>query len=78
MSVKDLERRIVALEQEVDQLKSEVRATTPPSTKEWLAAIERFAGDEGLLSTLAGARKLREADRKRAKHKQAPQRKTRS
>src|SRR6187402_3172317 len=67
MTVDELERRVVVLEQEVQRLKDEIRASKPSDNRGWLAAIERFAGDEGLLAIFKDAQKLRERERRRAR-----------
>jgi len=75
MTVKELEQRVAALEQEVQFLKGALQSNgTHP---DWVAAVEKFAGDEDLQSVFAEARKLRERSRQRARRSPAP-RKARS
>jgi hypothetical protein len=71
MTTKELEQRIAKLENEVSSLRAEVQGTKPG----WRQAIDEFAGDEGLQEIVAGAMKLREADRKRAKARKSTTRK---
>ncbi len=78
MTVKELEARVVALEHEVRQLRHELAAKGNGGQKNWRAAIDQFAGDEGLLAIFKDAQKLREADRKRTKRQTVSRRKSRS
>lgn len=75
MTVKELEQRVVALEQEVQRLND---VLTQRNGKSWVAAVEKFAGDEGLLSVMAEAQKLREKDRQRARKRAGQSRRRRS
>jgi hypothetical protein len=63
MTTQELEQRLTKLENEVSTLCAEVLGTKPG----WRQAIDEFAGDEGLQEIVAGAMKLRDADRKKAK-----------
>lgn len=78
MTVKELEARVKTLEQQVKQLRSEVAAAKTSANKSWLAAVERFAGDEDLLSIFADARKLREQDRRKTRGQTPSKPKSRS
>jgi hypothetical protein len=78
MTVKELEQRVVALEQEVQRLRNELQATKPSDNRGWLATVEKFAGDEHLLAVFAEAQKLREKERVRARHRKPIARKSRS
>lgn len=78
MTVKELEQRVVALEHEVQRLRKELQATKPNGNRDWLGAIEKFAGDEHLLAVFAEARKLREKDRQQARRGKPSERKPRS
>ena len=62
MTVKELEQRVEELERQVQQLRSELQTADRP--KNPLAAIEKYAGDPGILSILADAQELREQDRR--------------
>jgi uncharacterized protein YhaN len=77
MSVKELEQRIEVLEAQVRELQSE-RTAHGRRVKDWRAAVEKYTGDEGLLSIFAEAQKLREKDRERARKKYAGKRKPKS
>ena len=77
MSVKELEQRIEVLEAQVRELQSE-RTATAGRVKDWRAAVEKYAGDEGLLSVFAEAQKLREKDRERARRRHTGKRKSKS
>jgi hypothetical protein len=76
MTVKELEQRVLALEQQVERLTSELAASNRRRNKDWLAAVEKYAGDEDLLSIFADAQKLREADRKKARERPSAKRKS--
>jgi len=71
MTIKELETRVAALEQEVRRLNETLETKVNGNGKNWVAAVERFAGDEGLLSGFAEAQKLREKDRERARKRAA-------
>jgi hypothetical protein len=77
MTVKELEQRVIALEQEVKELRDEVATSKARPNKNWLRAVEKYAGDEDLLSIFADAQKLREKDRAQTRRKYAS-RKSRS
>ncbi len=77
MTVKELERRVEALEKEVRRLNESLDAKNN-GDKSLLAAVEKFAGDEGLLSVIAEGQKLREQDRQRARNRAAKNRKPRT
>jgi tRNA splicing endonuclease len=72
MSVEELEQRVTALEREVRHLSGEVRVASMARNRSVLAAVERFKGDEGLLSIFKEAMKLREQDRRRARNRRHP------
>ena len=68
--VAELERELSVLkelEREVSVLKARVDTLTPPT--DWRGVIERFGGDEDLLSIFEAGRKIREEDRRRTKPK---------
>ena len=75
MTVKELEQRVTALEREVKRLREGAGSKTGPNAN-WLATVEKFAGDEDLLSIFADAQKLREEDRKKARRRPSAQRKS--
>lgn len=67
MSVKELERRILALELQVKQLQ-ESRAASPHNGRHnWQATVEKFKNDEHILAVLGEAMKSRERERKIAR-----------
>jgi hypothetical protein len=78
MTVKELEERVIALEQQVKRLTNEVEATRTKHTRNWRAAVEKYAGDEDLLSIFADAQKLREQDRQRTRGRSPSRRRPRS
>ena len=78
MTVKELEQRLIDLERQVKELSSELAAAKCRPNKNWLAAVEKFAGDEDLLSIFADAQKLREEDRKKARRRYGLKRKSRT
>jgi hypothetical protein len=55
MTVKELDQRLTDLERQVKELSSQMAATNARPNKNWLAAIEKFAGDEDLLSIFRDA-----------------------
>jgi hypothetical protein len=67
MSNRELEARVQVLEVELDALRQEVRRAQPAPSKDWRAAVEKYAGDEDLQAVFAKALEQREADRKRAR-----------
>lgn len=75
MTVKELERRLVELERQVKELSTQAVTAKKGPNKDWLATVEKFAGDEDLLSIFADAMKLREVDRKKARRRPSAQRK---
>jgi hypothetical protein len=78
MTVKELEQRVIALEEQVNRLTDQLASSAASRNKSWLAAVEKYAGDEDLLSIFAGAQKLREKDRQKARCRTSAQRKSRS
>ena len=78
MTIKELETRVAALERAVRQLNESLDSKTNGDGKDWKAAVEKYAGDEGLLSVFAEGQKLREKDRERARKRAAKPRKPRS
>jgi len=71
MSVKELEQRVVALEQQVKELQSEQAAAQGNGRYDWEATVEKFKNDEHVLAVLAEAMKSREKER-RAVRKRRP------
>lgn len=67
MSVKELEERVVALEERVQQISNALAASQRAQNRDWLSAIESFRGDKDLQSIFADAQKLREADRQKTR-----------
>ena len=65
MSQPTLEERVTALEKQLADLT--VRLATLDGAKDWRQAVGMFAGNEGMKQVFEEGRKIREADRKRAK-----------
>lgn len=65
VSVPTLEGRVALLEQQVAQLRAELANLAP--AKDWRSTVGMFAGDETMKRIEAAGRKIREADRRRAK-----------
>ena len=63
MSVKELEQRVLALEQQVKRLERE-RGPTVGRRPGWEATVEKFKNDEHLLAVLAEAMKIRDKERR--------------
>ncbi len=59
-----LKDRVARLEAEVAELRT---ALNQPNRLGWLQAVEKYAGDEDLLTIFADAQKLREEDRKKVR-----------
>ena len=64
-----LETRVTALEQKVAELAQQ--GIAPPVVKDWRRAVGMFAGDELMKEIDEEGRKIREADRKRARRDRA-------
>lgn len=75
MAGQNLEQRVTALEEEVGRLQRELRSANGARAKDWRRTIGAFTDDEGIRAILADAMKLREADRNKARAKQAAKRK---
>ena len=70
----NLEQRVAALEQKVNQLEQAVANGSRP--KDWREAAGFFAGDQAMKEIFAEALKYREADRKRARRKYSTKRRS--
>jgi hypothetical protein len=69
MPTTSLKERVERLETEVAQLKTALNTAKSLRTKNWRRAVDKFTGDADLLGVFAEARKLREADRSKARRK---------
>jgi hypothetical protein len=70
-----LEQRVEAIEAELARLRAPAQGVHDIPPNGWRLAIDKYAGDEDLLSIFSEAQKLREADRRRArKRKGVPRR----
>jgi hypothetical protein len=65
MTQATLEQRVAALERQVAQLSKQAAATPP--VKDWRRTVGMFSGDEGMKEIIAEGRKIREADRRKAR-----------
>ncbi len=65
MAAKIVLMRIAALEKQVAELQA--RVTELPRPKDWRSTIGMFAGDEVMKQIFEEGRKIREADRDRAR-----------
>src|SRR5581483_10079230 len=72
MTLQTLENRVKVLESQFAKLQDTIAAAQNGPEKNWERAVEKYAGDEGLMSIFREAKKLREADRKRAREKNRP------
>lgn len=63
MSIKELEQRILALEDQVRELQR-TRPAAGKRTYNWEATVKKFKNDEHVLSVLSEAMKAREKERK--------------
>lgn len=73
MASQRLADRVAQLETQVKELRLEVHSSKQQGAKDWRRAVEKFADDEDVQSILKEAMKLREADRKRARERNARQ-----
>jgi hypothetical protein len=67
MTTEQLEQRLTKLEAEMSSLRAHVLGSQ--GQKDWRRAIEAFAGDDDLQQIFAGAMKICEADRKKARQR---------
>ena len=65
----DLKTRVQALEAQVAELQSALARVESGSNKDWRRAVDKYAGGEGLLAVFEEGRKLREADRAKARRR---------
>jgi hypothetical protein len=76
MSRVSLEKRVEALEKQVAELRMAMANGARP--KDWRRTIGMFTGDEGMQQLFEEALKSREADRARARRRQATSRRAKS
>jgi hypothetical protein len=69
MTLKELEKRVTALEEEVNRLKKQVAMCVNDRIPSWERAVEKYKGDEDILAVLRDAMKLREEERRAARRK---------
>jgi len=67
MTLRELEQRVAQLESALSRLQLQVDSSKAERKPGWKRSLEKFAGDEDLLSILADAMKLREAERRKAR-----------
>lgn len=75
MASVSLEKRVAQLELQVAKLQSELTSTSPKNGKDWRRTIGMFTEDAGMKAIFDEARKLREADRRKAKRPAVKRRK---
>ena len=68
MTVKELEKRVIALEKEVMRLKNE-RLLGDDRAPDWRRAVENSRGDEDVLAVIREGMKFRDKDRQAARSK---------
>jgi hypothetical protein len=78
MTVKELEQRVIALEEEVKLLKRERTTLRGENHPDWRRAVEKYRGDEDVLAVLREAMKLREKERLAVRKKYAKSRRSSS
>lgn len=76
MTVKELEKRVQALEAEVKQLKRERASSQPEKQFDWESTVDKFKNDEGILEVLSDAMKLRENERRAVRKKTSSSRRS--
>ena len=70
-----LEKRVAQLEVQVAKLQNELSASRQQSSKDWRRTIGIFTDDEGMKAIFDEARKLRKADRRKARAPSSKRRK---
>lgn len=78
MTLKELERRLSALEEAVQRLQAERSQGADLRRSDWRGALAEFADDPHLLSIFADAMKLREKERQQVRKKQPKKRRPQS
>jgi hypothetical protein len=76
MTQRNLEERVAALEMQVAELKASLANGARPG--DWRGTIGMFTGDEVMKRIDEEARKYREADRRKARHRRGKGSRTRS
>ncbi len=69
MSQQTLEERVRVLEEKFDQLSRQLRPDGEPGRDDWKSTVGMFANDPIMKEIDEEARKIREADRERARKK---------
>jgi len=69
MSLQTLEERVAALEKEVARLSGLLRPAVEPGPDDWKSTLGMFANDPIMKEIDEETRKIREADRQRARKK---------
>jgi hypothetical protein len=75
MTTQTLEDRVAQLERQVADLQA-ASSRVLPRKKDWRRTIGMFTGDEGMRELFAEAMKVREADRAKARRREATRPKT--
>ena len=75
MASSSLEKRVAQLETQVAELQSELNSTGRKNGKDWRRTIGMFTDDDGMKAILEEARKIREADRRKARDSTTKRRK---
>jgi hypothetical protein len=78
MTVKELEQRVIALEQQVKRLQAERESTSNGQPFDWRASVEKYSGDEGVLAVIREGMKLREKERRAVRRKRQKSRRAAS
>jgi hypothetical protein len=78
MSVKELEERVIALENQVKQLQSDRAARHDAAGHDWQTTVEKFKNDEHVLAVLREAMQVREKERRAARRQATKSRRARS
>ena len=76
MAVKELEKRVRALEAEVIQLKRECADSQRDNHFDWESTGDKFKNDEDILEVLSDAMKLREKERRAIRKKRSSSRRS--
>jgi hypothetical protein len=76
MTVKELEKRVKALEAEVKQLKRARAGSQAAEPFDWESTVDKFKNDADILEVLSDAMKLREDERRAVRKKRTSARRT--
>ena len=71
MTVKELEQRLIALEQQVEKLKRARAVERNDRGFDWERVVDEYKNDKDILAVLSDAMKLREKERRAVRQKRS-------